>query len=236
MFFFGFGLCSITCTIDPRIHDAWFRNSHDVNSETILFLFAPMYEKFSTFPYKIISSLHRVGRVLSLFSSRRNWDSPNPSPAGECPPGSRGRGTLAGERVVGKVPIPTRGRSLWCSLYIHTSTLCASLISRTSGLYSHIWYYQFTTILTFIKYSFICLSRFIVFVRIYALHTYFIGMKLTTCPLLPFWPNFYPSHITPFIQPLQYIILKYQLNIKSNFYIPYLLYKRPWRNTKNVVT
>jgi hypothetical protein len=34
---------------------------------------------------------HRVGRVLSFFSSRRNWDSPNPSPAGECaPPGSGG--------------------------------------------------------------------------------------------------------------------------------------------------
>ncbi len=29
---------------------------------------------------------HRVGRVLSFFSSRRNWDSPNPSPAGECVP------------------------------------------------------------------------------------------------------------------------------------------------------
>jgi hypothetical protein len=27
---------------------------------------------------------HRVDRVLSFFSSRRNWDSPNPSPAGEC--------------------------------------------------------------------------------------------------------------------------------------------------------
>ncbi len=26
---------------------------------------------------------HRVGRVLSFFSSRRNWNSPNPSPAGE---------------------------------------------------------------------------------------------------------------------------------------------------------
>jgi hypothetical protein len=24
---------------------------------------------------------HRVGRVLSFFSSRRNWDSPTPSPA-----------------------------------------------------------------------------------------------------------------------------------------------------------
>ncbi len=29
---------------------------------------------------------HRVGRVLSFFSSRRNWDSLNPSPAGECAP------------------------------------------------------------------------------------------------------------------------------------------------------
>jgi hypothetical protein len=28
---------------------------------------------------------HRVGRVLSFFSSRRNWDFPNPSPEGECP-------------------------------------------------------------------------------------------------------------------------------------------------------
>ncbi len=27
---------------------------------------------------------HRVGRVLSFFFSRRNWNSPNPSPAGEC--------------------------------------------------------------------------------------------------------------------------------------------------------
>ncbi len=29
---------------------------------------------------------HKVGKVLSIFSSRRNWDSPNPSPAGECAP------------------------------------------------------------------------------------------------------------------------------------------------------
>ncbi len=32
---------------------------------------------------------HRVGRVLSFFSSRRNLDSPNPSPAGECAPHPR---------------------------------------------------------------------------------------------------------------------------------------------------
>jgi len=47
---------------------------------------------------------HRVGRVLSLFSSRWNWDSPNPSPARVCPPPPcyRGRCTLAGERGVGR--------------------------------------------------------------------------------------------------------------------------------------
>jgi hypothetical protein len=29
---------------------------------------------------------HRVGRVLSFFSSRRNWNSPTPLAAGECAP------------------------------------------------------------------------------------------------------------------------------------------------------
>ncbi len=50
-----------------------------------------------------------------LFSSRRNWDSPNPSPAGECAPppfGSGGMDTLAGERGGGGVPIQTRGHPL----------------------------------------------------------------------------------------------------------------------------
>ncbi len=71
---------------------------------------------------------HRVGRVLSFFSSRRTWDSPNPSPAGECaPPPHRfwgERHTLAGERGVGRVPIPTRGHTLWYSLYVRT--LCTA--------------------------------------------------------------------------------------------------------------
>ncbi len=30
--------------------------------------------------------IHRVDRVLGFFSSRPNWDSPTPSPAGECAP------------------------------------------------------------------------------------------------------------------------------------------------------
>ena len=37
---------------------------------------------------------HRVDRVPSFFSCRRNWDSPNPSPEGECAPSLwiRGKG------------------------------------------------------------------------------------------------------------------------------------------------
>jgi hypothetical protein len=56
---------------------------------------------------------HRVGRVLSF------------SPVvgiGPPPFGSGGRGTLAGEREGGRVPIPTRGHTLWYSI-IHISTL-----------------------------------------------------------------------------------------------------------------
>jgi len=35
-------------------------------------------------------------------------------------PQNRGGATLAGEREVGKFPIPTRGHTLWYSLYIRT--------------------------------------------------------------------------------------------------------------------
>ncbi len=50
-------------------------------------------------------------------SPRRNWDSPNPSLASECAPpprtggggGGKGKGTLAGKRGGGRVPIPTTG-------------------------------------------------------------------------------------------------------------------------------
>ncbi len=66
---------------------------------------------------------HRVGRVLSFFSSRRNWDSPPPLAAGECAPPtlwSGGEGTLACGLRGGGVPIPTRGHTLWCSINIST--------------------------------------------------------------------------------------------------------------------
>ncbi len=63
------------------------------------------------------SSVHRVGRVLSFFSSRRNWDSPTPSPAGECALlWFRGGGahSLAGEGV---------GESQFRRVDLHCGTL-----------------------------------------------------------------------------------------------------------------
>ncbi len=52
---------------------------------------------------------HREDSVPGFFSSRRNWDSPILSPAGECaPPPLWGRGG-------GGVPIPSRGHTLWYS-------------------------------------------------------------------------------------------------------------------------
>ncbi len=68
---------------------------------------------------------HRVDRVLSFFSSRRNWDSSNPSPAGECAPHplvQRGAHPLAGEGL-GESQFQ-RGHTLWYSVYI--STLCCA--------------------------------------------------------------------------------------------------------------
>ncbi len=60
-----------------------------------------------------------------LFSSRLNWDSPTPHPQASVPPSlcSGGRGTLTGERKGGRVLIPTRGHTLWYSLYIGTGYL-----------------------------------------------------------------------------------------------------------------
>ncbi len=59
-----------------------------------------------------------IGRVLSFFSSRRNWDSANPLPAGECapPPPVLGGGahSLARERL---------GRSQFRRGDIHCGTL-----------------------------------------------------------------------------------------------------------------
>jgi hypothetical protein len=48
--------------------------------------------RVSTGCYRTVHPGHRVGRVLSLFSSHRNWDSPIPLGAGECAPSPLVRG------------------------------------------------------------------------------------------------------------------------------------------------
>jgi len=47
--------------------------------------------------WSMIMLAHRVGRVLSFFSSRRNWDSPTPLSAGECAPPPFGGGGGVGQ-------------------------------------------------------------------------------------------------------------------------------------------
>ncbi len=83
---------------------------------------------------------HRVGRVLSFFSSRRNWDSPNPSSPGECAPppppvmsggahslGREGLGVSQFRRgdilytVVLFIYMHVREKAIWSHSYIRTS-------------------------------------------------------------------------------------------------------------------
>jgi hypothetical protein len=66
---------------------------------------------------------HRGGRVLTGKPFLRSSELGLPQPVTRrrvCPPlpGSGGRGTLAGERGVGRVPIPTRGHTCG-TLYIY---------------------------------------------------------------------------------------------------------------------
>jgi hypothetical protein len=67
---------------------------------------------------------HRVGRVLSFFSSRRNWDSPNSSPAGEgAPHRFWGDGQTRWREKGWESPNSDEGHKLWYSLlYV---VLCA---------------------------------------------------------------------------------------------------------------
>ncbi len=62
---------------------------------------------------------HRVGRVLSFFQSSE-LELPEPWRAGECAPHPLvpGGGAHSLERGGGRVPIPTRGHTLWYSLNI----------------------------------------------------------------------------------------------------------------------
>jgi hypothetical protein len=77
--------------------------------------------------FGVVSLQHRVGRVLRFFSNHRNWDSPTPSPAGECAPPfvSGGRGAACG-RGGGGVPIPFRRGDIHCgTLGIYYLGVCS---------------------------------------------------------------------------------------------------------------
>jgi hypothetical protein len=64
---------------------------------------------------------HTVDRMLSFFSSRRNWDSPNPSTAGECalPPVLGGGAHSLAREGLGDSQF-RRGDIHWRTLYIGT--------------------------------------------------------------------------------------------------------------------
>jgi hypothetical protein len=77
------------------------------------------------------SRLHRVGRVLSFFSSRRNWDSPTPLAAGECAPppfGPGGREHSPAEKGVGS-PNSEEG-TYTVVLYVYKYFVVASLFEK----------------------------------------------------------------------------------------------------------
>ncbi len=85
--------------------------------------------------------LKGIYHSAKLFLQRRNWNSPTPLGAGGCAPphfGPGGEGTLACGKGVGGVPIPTRGHTLWCSVYVSTlgyllrSTVYSTFILKTS--------------------------------------------------------------------------------------------------------
>ncbi len=63
---------------------------------------------------------------------------PTPHPKARCPPpppGSGGRGTLAGERGGGRVPILTRGHTLWYSVNICTLSMNQFIIPNAETLF-----------------------------------------------------------------------------------------------------
>jgi hypothetical protein len=72
------------------------------------------------------SARHRVGRVLSFFSSRRNWDSPQPPTRSlVCPlplvsGGQWGEGNTRWRERGWESPNSDEGHTLWYSLYVRT--------------------------------------------------------------------------------------------------------------------
>jgi hypothetical protein len=86
----------------------------------------------------------RQSAKLFLQSSELGLSLPQPLTRRRvCPPpspGSGGSGTLAGERGVGRVPIPTRGHTLWYSLFIYTYFVADTpQLPPSPRTWAHIW-------------------------------------------------------------------------------------------------
>jgi hypothetical protein len=81
-------------------------------------------------PHTVLPQLWPQSRQSAkLFSSRRNWDSPNPSPAGECAPPVLGGGAHSLAREGLGEPQFRRGDiHMWYSLYIRTLWLWRKML------------------------------------------------------------------------------------------------------------
>jgi hypothetical protein len=95
-------------------------------------------------------------KSTAVYAPRRNGDSPQPpTPWLVCPlpPVSGGRGTLAGEKGVGRVPIPTRG--IHCgTLYMYV--LCVVQYSAFSVFFiCYSFSLEITGIIIFPQHTFI---------------------------------------------------------------------------------
>jgi hypothetical protein len=71
------------CTLMP-VRNRFLFPQEAASSPAIIFLLKYLSLRTNKKNNKNSRRNHRDGRVLSVFSSRRNWDSPTPSPAGEC--------------------------------------------------------------------------------------------------------------------------------------------------------
>jgi hypothetical protein len=76
--------------------------------------------RLSILPIRQLEPQSRQSAKLFLLSSELGLPQPLTRRRVCPPPGSGGRGTVAGERGVGRVPIPTWGQTLWYSLHIRT--------------------------------------------------------------------------------------------------------------------
>ncbi len=77
----------------------------------------------AVFVFAILRGDSQSRQSVKLFLQSSELGHPQPLARKRVPPppfGSGGRSTLAGEKVGGRVPIPTRGHTLWYSIYIRT--------------------------------------------------------------------------------------------------------------------